>query len=83
MPEGGDRPAQTEQETEHPHDTEDLVRLVTLIRTEQGWTQTRLADATGVPESEIARFEAAEIVPAKPMAMRLLEGMGSIEPGLF
>lgn len=83
MPEGGDRPVQAEQETEHPHDTEDLVRLVTLIRTEQGWTQTRLADAAGVPESEIARFEAAEIVPAKPMAMRLLEGMGRIEPGLF
>ncbi|MER7079160.1 Helix-turn-helix [Saccharopolyspora kobensis] len=83
MPDGGDRPAQVEQETEHPHDTEDLVRLVTLIRTEQGWTKTRLSDATGVPESEISRFEAAEIVPAKPMAMRLLEGMGSIEPGLF
>ncbi|MER6990285.1 helix-turn-helix transcriptional regulator [Saccharopolyspora hirsuta] len=83
MADGGERPAQVEQETEHPHDTEDLVRLVSLIRVEQGWTQAKLAEAAGVPEAEIARFEAAEIVPAKPMAMRLLEALGRVEPGLF
>lgn len=70
-------------ETEHPHDTEDLVRLVTLIRTEQGWTTARLAEAAGVPEEDVTNFEAQKIVPAKPLAMRFLEALGSVEPGVF
>ncbi|MER7011815.1 helix-turn-helix transcriptional regulator [Saccharopolyspora sp. NPDC000359] len=83
MADGGKHPAQVEQDTEHPHDTEDLVRLITLLRTEQGWTQAQLAAAAEVPASEVARFEAAQIVPAKPMALRLLEALGRVEPGLF
>ncbi|MFD1047019.1 helix-turn-helix domain-containing protein [Kibdelosporangium lantanae] len=63
---------------EPPNDTEDLVRLVTLTREEEGWTQARLAEAAGVPEIEVARFEALQVVPAKPLAMRFLEAMGRV-----
>jgi DNA-binding XRE family transcriptional regulator len=73
----------TQPETEHPHDTEDLVRLVSIVRQEQSWTQAQLAEAAGVRESDVARFEAEQIVPAKPLAIRFLEAMGKVEPGLF
>ncbi|MCI2420438.1 helix-turn-helix transcriptional regulator [Saccharopolyspora sp. K220] len=76
-------PLVTESEVEHPHDTEDLVRLVRVIRHELGWTQAGLAESAGMLESDIERFEAAEIVPAKPTAIRLIEAMGQVEPGLF
>jgi ribosome-binding protein aMBF1 (putative translation factor) len=69
--------------TEHPHDTEDLIRLVLVIRQDKGWTQAALAEAAGVPESDVARFEAGEVVPAKPSAIRYLEALGVVEPGLF
>ncbi|KAA2251205.1 helix-turn-helix transcriptional regulator [Solihabitans fulvus] len=65
----------TEAKAEHPHDTEDLVRLVRVTRQERDWTQTRLAEAVGVPEAELVRFEAGETVPAEPLAMRLIEAM--------
>ncbi|HEX6357640.1 helix-turn-helix transcriptional regulator [Actinophytocola sp.] len=68
---------------EHPHDTEDLVRLVSLTRQEQGWTQAQLATAAGVQEPVVASFEALEISPAQPLAMRFLEAMGRVEPGVF
>ncbi|QUH01467.1 helix-turn-helix transcriptional regulator [Saccharopolyspora erythraea] len=68
---------------EHPHDTEDLVRLVSLARREQGWMQADLAAAAGVPESDVASFEAGEVVPAKRVAFRYLEAMGRVEPGVF
>lgn len=61
--------------TEHPHDTEDLVRLVRLTRRERGLTEAQLAAAAGVPEAQVRRFEAAVIVPAEPLAMRLIEAM--------
>ncbi|TDD43574.1 helix-turn-helix domain-containing protein [Saccharopolyspora elongata] len=63
---------------EHPHDTEDLVRLVRVVRQEQGWTPAKLAEAAGVPEGEVARFEVEEIVPAEPLAMRFLAAMGRV-----
>nr|WP_042180953.1 helix-turn-helix transcriptional regulator [Kibdelosporangium sp. MJ126-NF4]CEL14708.1 hypothetical protein [Kibdelosporangium sp. MJ126-NF4]CTQ96662.1 hypothetical protein [Kibdelosporangium sp. MJ126-NF4] len=58
---------------EHPHDTEDLVRLVRTMRREREWTEAQLASAAGVPEAAVRRFEAMQIVPAEPLAMRLLE----------
>jgi transcriptional regulator with XRE-family HTH domain len=73
----------TEPAAEHPHDTEDFVRLVLLMRQEKGWTQAGLAEAAGVSESDVARFEAGEVVPAKPSAIRYLEALGAVEPGLF
>jgi ribosome-binding protein aMBF1 (putative translation factor) len=63
---------------EHPNDSEDLVRLVTLTRQEEGWTQARLAEAAGTTEAEVARFEALQTVPAEPLAMRFLEVMGRV-----
>jgi ribosome-binding protein aMBF1 (putative translation factor) len=65
-------------EQEHPHDTEDLVRLVLLTRQELGWDQAKLAASAGISESDVARFEAQEIVPAKPLALRFLEVMGVV-----
>ena len=62
-------------EAEHPHDTEDLVRLVTLTRQERGWTEAQLAQAAGVSEAEVRRFEAEQIVPAEPLAMRFIDAM--------
>jgi ribosome-binding protein aMBF1 (putative translation factor) len=63
-------------EPEHPHDTEDLVRLVTITRQEEGWTQAQLAEAAGVQEPVVTSFEALKIVPAEPLAMRFLAAMG-------
>jgi ribosome-binding protein aMBF1 (putative translation factor) len=60
---------------EHPHDTEDLVRLVMVTRHERGLTEAQLARAAGVSEAEVRRFEAEEIVPAEPMAMRFIDAM--------
>lgn len=65
-------------EQEHPHDTEDLVRLVSITRQELGWDQAKLAAAAGIPESDVASFEAQQIVPAKPLALRFLEVMGVV-----
>ncbi|TWF94441.1 helix-turn-helix domain-containing protein [Saccharopolyspora dendranthemae] len=65
-------------EQEHPHDTEDLVRLVSITRQELGWDQAKLAAAAGIPESDVASFEAQRIVPAKPLALRFLEAMGVV-----
>ncbi|MDI2032081.1 hypothetical protein QFW96_25895 [Saccharopolyspora sp. TS4A08] len=65
-------------EREHPHDTEDLVRLVLLTRQELGWDHARLAASAGIAESDVARFEAHQIVPAKPLALRFLEVMGVV-----
>jgi len=69
----------TDEPAEHPHDTEDLVRLVRITRAERGLTEAQLAAAAGVPESVVRRFEAAEIVPAQPLAMRFIEAMN--QPG--
>jgi ribosome-binding protein aMBF1 (putative translation factor) len=60
---------------EHPHDTEDLVRLVTITRHERGMTEEQLAAAAGVSADDVRRFEAAQIVPAEPLAMRFIEAM--------
>lgn len=60
---------------EHPHDTEDLTRLVWITRGERGLTEAQLAAAAGVSEIEVRRFEAGQIVPAEPLAMRFLEAM--------
>lgn len=65
-------------EREHPHDTEDLVRLVSITRQELGWDQAKLAASAGIPESDVANFEAQQIVPAKPLALRFLEAMGVV-----
>lgn len=62
---------------EHPHDTEALVPMVRVVRQEQDWTSAELAEAAEVPATEVARFEAQEIVPAKPLAMRFLATDGS------
>jgi ribosome-binding protein aMBF1 (putative translation factor) len=60
---------------EHPHDTEDLVRLVTITRQERGLSEEQLAAAAGVSVDEVRRFEAEQIVPAEPLAMRFIEAM--------
>jgi ribosome-binding protein aMBF1 (putative translation factor) len=52
--------------------------LVQVTRQERGMTEAQLAEAAGVSESDVRRFEAAEIVPAKPLAMRFIEVM--VEP---
>ena len=64
-----------EPKAEHPHDTEDLVRLVMFTRHERGLTEVQLAQAAGVSEIEVRRFEAEEIVPAEPLAMRFIDAM--------
>ncbi|RRO15135.1 hypothetical protein EIL87_17895 [Saccharopolyspora rhizosphaerae] len=65
-------------EQEHPHDTEDLVRLVLLTRQELGWNHAELAASAQVSESDVARFEAQQVVPAKPLALRFLQAMGVV-----
>lgn len=64
-----------ESGVEHPHDTEDLVRLVTLTRHERGLTEAELARVAGVSEDEVRQFEAEEIIPAEPLATRFIDAM--------
>jgi len=49
----------------------ELGSTVRQLRTERGWSQTRLADVAGMTQSAVARFEAGGTVPSLPVLDRL------------
>lgn len=49
----------------------DLGRTVRRLRDDRGWSQTQLAEAAGMTQSAVARFEAGGTVPSLPVLDRL------------
>lgn len=54
----------------------ELGRAVRELREEQSWSQTRLAEAAGMTQSAVARFEAGGTVPTLPVLERLAKALG-------
>lgn len=49
----------------------ELGAAVRRMREERGWTQTRLADAAGMTQSALARFESGGTVPTLALLERI------------
>lgn len=49
----------------------ELGRAVRELRERQGWSQSQLANAAGMTQSAVARFEAGGTVPTLPVLERL------------
>lgn len=57
----------------------DLGRAVRELRERRGWSQSQLAQASGMTQSAVARFEAGGTVPTLPVLERLA---AALEVGL-
>lgn len=55
----------------------ELGRVVREMREQRGWTQERLAEAAGMTQSAVARFEAGGTVPTIPVLERLARALGA------
>jgi ribosome-binding protein aMBF1 (putative translation factor) len=55
----------------------ELGKTVRELRERQGWTQTRLAEAAGMTQPAVARFEAGGTVPTLPVLERLAHALGA------
>ncbi|SDH61900.1 Helix-turn-helix domain-containing protein [Lentzea fradiae] len=53
----------------------ELGRSVRQAREEHGWSQTRLAEAAGMTQPAVARFEAGGTVPTIPVLERLAHAL--------
>ncbi|MGK8487757.1 helix-turn-helix domain-containing protein [Nocardia asiatica] len=53
----------------------ELGRTIRRMREEQGWSQTVLAEAAGMTQSAVARFEAGGTVPSLPVLERLARAL--------
>jgi ribosome-binding protein aMBF1 (putative translation factor) len=53
----------------------ELGRAARELREQHGWSQTRLAQAAGMTQSAIARFEAGGTVPTLPVLERLARAL--------
>jgi ribosome-binding protein aMBF1 (putative translation factor) len=54
----------------------ELGKAVRELREAQGWSQTRLAQAAGMTQSAVARFETGGTVPTLPVLGRLAHALG-------
>ncbi|GIG60816.1 hypothetical protein Lfu02_51880 [Longispora fulva] len=54
----------------------ELGRAVRELRERLGWTQTRLAEASGMTQSAVARFEAGGTTPTLAVLERLARALG-------
>jgi ribosome-binding protein aMBF1 (putative translation factor) len=63
------------EEYEATHLAYELGRTVRELRERHGWSQTRLAQAAGMTQSAIARFEAGGTVPTLPVLERLAHAL--------
>jgi ribosome-binding protein aMBF1 (putative translation factor) len=55
----------------------ELGKAVREMREQRGWTQTQLAQAAGMTQSAVARFEAGGTVPTIPVLDRLAQALGA------
>jgi transcriptional regulator with XRE-family HTH domain len=55
----------------------ELGKSVRELREQQGWTQTRLAEAAGMTQPAVARFEAGGTVPTIPILERLAHALSA------
>lgn len=53
----------------------ELGRTVRELREHHGWSQTGLAEAAGMTQSAVARFEAGGTVPSLPVLERLARAL--------
>lgn len=53
----------------------ELGKTVRAMREERGWTQARLAAASGMTQPAVARFEAGGTVPTVPVLERLARAL--------
>jgi len=53
----------------------ELGKTVRDLREQQGWTQTRLAEAAGMTQPAVARFEAGGTMPTIPVLERLASAL--------
>jgi transcriptional regulator with XRE-family HTH domain len=53
----------------------ELGRTVRELRQQRGWSQTELAQAAGMTQSAVARFEAGGTVPTLPVLDRLADAL--------
>src|SRR5688572_2886398 len=53
----------------------ELGRAVRELRERLGWSQTQLAEAAGMTQSAVARFEAGGTVPTLPVLERLARAL--------
>lgn len=53
----------------------ELGRSVREVREERGWSQTQLAEAAGMTQPAVARFEAGGTVPTIPVLERLAHAL--------
>jgi ribosome-binding protein aMBF1 (putative translation factor) len=53
----------------------ELGRAVRELREQRGWSQTRLAEAAGMTQSAVARFEAGGTVPTLQVLERLARAL--------
>jgi len=57
-------------------DPEDWAPTITLLRALRGWSQTQLAEASGVDKSQISRYEQGREVPSPRTQERLAAAVG-------
>lgn len=55
----------------------ELGKSVREMREQRGWTQAQLAEAAGMTQSTVARFEAGGTVPTIPVLDRLAQALGA------
>jgi ribosome-binding protein aMBF1 (putative translation factor) len=55
----------------------ELGKTVREMREQRGWTQTQLAEAAGMTQPAVARFEAGGTVPTIPVLDRLAQALGA------
>jgi ribosome-binding protein aMBF1 (putative translation factor) len=53
----------------------ELGKAVREMREQRGWTQSQLADAAGLTQPAVARFEAGGTVPTIPVLERLANAL--------
>lgn len=57
-------------------EAEDCGRLIEIVRGEEGWTRTQLAEATNVSAAEVENFEHGRVSPIEPLFTNFLRAMG-------
>lgn len=54
----------------------DIAEILKDMRTRTGWTQAQLAEASGVPQANISRYENGAVEPTIVTFDRLIVSMG-------